>query len=112
MSFSSFPVPRRPIVLRSQFARGQNSKTQSNTRYLSTQSSFFLGYEPAVSPSPAASFKDSPFGQASPTFSTFNTLIATAQRKDNREEMPGGKLEGEEASSQGSISDSYNSCGG
>ena len=66
------PSPNR-IVLAPQFARGQNSKTQSNTRYLSTQSSFFLGYEPAVSPSPAASFKGSPFGQASPTFSVSNT---------------------------------------
>ena len=95
MSFSPFPVPRRPIVLRSpQFARGQNSKTQSNTRYSSTQSSFFLGYEPAVSPSPAASFKGSPFGQASPTFSISNIHTATTQRKDNRDEMPGGEVGG------------------
>ena len=72
MSFSPFPVPHRPIVLLSpQFARGQNSITQSNTRYLSTQSSFFLGYEPAVSQSPAASFKGSPFGQASPHIFNF-----------------------------------------
>ena len=101
------------IILRSpKFGRGQNSKTH---RILGS-------YRRKTLPSWAVNrlsrhrqqrvSRVRHLGKPPPHFQLSILLVATAQRKDNREEMPEGKLEGEEASNQGNISDSYISCGG
>ena len=112
MSFSSFPLPRRPIVLRSpKFGRGQNSKTHR----------IHGSYRRRTLPSWAVNqlsrhrqqrvSRVRHLGKPPPHFQ-FPIHTATTRRDDNWDEMPGRKLEGKEASSQGNISDSYINCGG